>query len=389
MIDLYNPQFLQDPFPFYRQLRTEAPITPALIPQSFLVSRYDDVVAVLKRPAVFSSTIGTNRRASLLASSFVTKDAPEHTRLRGMVSRNFAPRVIELLAPRVRAVSHQLIDAIIASGRRDMDLIADFALPLPLTIIADMLGVDPEHNQDFHRWSDILLASSDTPSTVPEEVVQTAVAEFSEYFRRHYRERIAAPGSDLLSQLTRAEAGDQPMATEDMLAYVALLLIAGNETTANLLGNTFAALTDFPDQLAKVQAQPELAPQLVEESLRFNGPAPVVFRRTLADTELAGMTIPENHRLLLLLSSANRDDAQFPDPDRFDVERDASRHVAFAQGPHFCLGAPLARLEGSIALEVLLSRLTDFRRLNESVKWRQTPLVRGPASLPLAFQLRL
>jgi len=389
MIDLYNPQFLQDPFPFYRQLRTEAPITPALIPQSFLVSRYDDVVAVLKRPAVFSSTIGTNRRASLLASSFVTKDAPEHTRLRGMVSRNFAPRVIELLAPRVRAVSHQLIDAIIAGGRRDMDLIADFALPLPLTIIADMLGVDPEHNQDFHRWSDILLASSDTPSTVPEEVVQTAVAEFSEYFRRHYRERIAAPGSDLLSQLTRAEAGDQPMATEDMLAYVALLLIAGNETTANLLGNTFAALTDFPDQLAKVQAQPELAPQLVEESLRFNGPAPVVFRRTLADTELAGMTIPENHRLLLLLSSANRDDAQFPDPDRFDVERDASRHVAFAQGPHFCLGAPLARLEGSIALEVLLSRLTDFRRLNESVKWRQTPLVRGPASLPLAFQLRL
>jgi len=389
MIDLYNPQFLQDPFPFYRQLRTEAPITPALIPQSFLVSRYDDVVAVLKRPAVFSSTIGTNRRASLLASSFVTKDAPEHTRLRGMVSRNFAPRVIELLAPRVRAVSHQLIDAIIAGGRRDMDLITDFALPLPLTIIADMLGVDPEHNQDFHRWSDILLASSDTPSTVPEEVVQTAVAEFSEYFRRHYRERIAAPGSDLLSQLTRAEAGDQPMATEDMLAYVALLLIAGNETTANLLGNTFAALTDFPDQLAKVQAQPELAPQLVEESLRFNGPAPVVFRRTLADTELAGMTIPENHRLLLLLSSANRDDAQFPDPDRFDVERDASRHVAFAQGPHFCLGAPLARLEGSIALEVLLSRLTDFRRLNESVKWRQTPLVRGPASLPLAFQLRL
>ena len=389
MIDLYNPQFLQDPFPFYRQLRTEAPITPALIPQSFLVSRYDDVVAVLKRPAVFSSTIGTNRRASLLASSFVTKDAPEHTRLRGMVSRNFAPRVIELLASRVRAVSHQLIDATIAGGRREMDLITDFALPLPLTIIADMLGVDPEHNQDFHRWSDILLASSDTPSTVPEEVVQTAVAEFSEYFRRHYRERIAAPGSDLLSQLTRAEAGDQPMATEDMLAYVALLLIAGNETTANLLGNTFAALTDFPDQLAKVQAQPELAPQLVEESLRFNGPAPVVFRRTLADTELAGMTIPENHRLLLLLSSANRDDAQFPDPDRFDVERDASRHVAFAQGPHFCLGAPLARLEGSIALEVLLSRLTDFRRLNESVKWRQTPLVRGPASLPLAFQLRL
>jgi cytochrome P450 len=223
---------------------------------------------------------------------------------------------------------------------------------------------------------------------VPEEVVQEAVAAFSEYFRRHYRERIAAPGSDLLSQLTRAEAGEQPMAIEDMLAYVALLLIAGNETTANLLGNTFIALTDFPDQLAKVQAQPELVPQLVEESLRFNGPAPVVFRRTLADTELGGMTIPENHRLILLLASANRDEAQFPDPDRFDVERDASRHVAFAQGPHFCLGAPLARLEGNIALEVLLSRLTGFRRLNESVQWRPTPLIRGPASLPLAFQLR-
>jgi cytochrome P450 len=178
------------------------------------------------------------------------------------------------------------------------------------------------------------------------------------------------------------------MDTEEMLAYVALLLIAGNETTANLLGNTFVALTNFPDQLAKVQAHPELAPKLVEESLRFNGPAPVVFRRALADTELSGTTIPENHRLILLLASANRDEAQFPDADRFDVERDASRHVAFAQGPHFCLGAPLARLEGSIALEVLLSRLTDFRRLNESVTWRKTPLVRGPATLPLAFQVR-
>jgi len=388
MIDLYSPQYLQDPFPFYRQLRAEAPITPALIPQTFLVSRYDDVVTVLKRPAVFSSTSGANRRATLIGSSFVTKDAPEHTRLRGMVSRNFAPRVIELLAPRVRAVSNQLIDAIIAGGRREMDLIADFALPLPLTIIADLLGVDPEHNQDFHRWSDILLASADNPPTVSEEAVQQAVAEFSDYFRRHYRERIAAPGNDLLSQLTRAEAGEQPMDTEEMLAYVALLLIAGNETTANLLGNTFTALTDFPDQLAKVQAHPELAPKLVEESLRFNGPAPVVFRRALAETELGGTAIPENHRLILLLSSANRDDAQFPDPDRFDVERDASRHVAFAQGPHFCLGAPLARLEGSIALEVLLSRLSDFRRLNESVKWRKTPLVRGPATLPLAFQVR-
>jgi cytochrome P450 len=388
MIDLYSQQYLLDPFPFYRKLRTEAPIAPALIPQTFLVSRYDDVVTVLKQPAVFSSTSGANRRASLIGSSFVTKDAPEHTRLRGMVSRNFAPRVIELLAPRVRAVSNQLIDAIVAGGRRDMDLIADFALPLPLTIIADLLGVDPDHNQDFHRWSDILLASTDTPPTVADDEVQKAVAEFSEYFRRHYRERIASPGNDLISQLTRAGADEQPMATEDMLAYVALLLIAGNETTANLLGNTFAALTDCPDQLAKVQAQPELAPRLVEESLRFNGPAPVVFRRTLAATQLAGMTIPENHRLILLLASANRDDAQFPDPDRFDVERDASRHVAFAQGPHFCLGAPLARLEGSIALDVLLSRLTDFRRLNEAVKWRQTPLVRGPATLPLAFQVR-
>jgi cytochrome P450 len=358
------------------------------MPRTFLVSRYDDVISVLKQPTVYSSTTSASVGPSLLASSFVTKDAPEHTRLRTLVSRNFAPRVIEGLAPRVRAVCHRLLDTVAATGRRQLDLIADFARPLPLVIIAELLGVDPEHIHSFRCWSDVLLTATGNPFAVSEAQIQQAVAEFSEYFTSCYRERVASPAADLLSQLTRAEPGEQPMQVEDMLPYVALLLVAGNETTANLLGNTLIALTDFADEMEKAEARPTCMPQLVEEALRWNSPAPVIFRRTLTDTELAGVRIPAQHRLMLLLSSANRDETRFPDPDRFDSDRETQGHVAFGYGPHFCLGAPLARLEASVALEVLFSRLADLRRIDRNVQWQQTPLVRGPVSLPLSCRIR-
>jgi cytochrome P450 len=359
-----------------------------MMPGAFLVSRHKDVLSVLKQPAIFSSTTGVDVGASLIASSFVTKDAPEHTRLRGLVSRNFAPRVIETLDQRVRQVCEKLIDEIAVGGKREMDLIAEFSRPLPLVIIADLLGIDPQEIKTFRGWSDDLLASAGNPFAVPEEQLSRTISEFSRYFTDRFHERIPAPGGDLLSQLTRAEEGDKPMKTADMLSYVALLLIAGNETTANLLGNALIALTDFPEQLAKVQAQPALIPQLVEEALRYNGPAPIIFRRVLTDTELAGVTISKKSQVMLLLSSANRDEAFFSDPDRLDIERDTRGHVAFGLGPHFCLGAPLARLETTIALEVLLTRLQDFRRLSDPVDWRKTPLIRGPATLPLSFKLR-
>ncbi len=290
--------------------------------------------------------------------------------------------------PRVREVCTKLIDDLLLTGKREMELIADFSRPLPLIIIADLLGIDPQEIMTFRGWSDDLLASAGNPFAVPEEQLQRTIAEFSKYFSERFHERIATPGSDLLSQLTRAEEGDKPMKTADMLSYVALLLIAGNETTANLLGNALIALTDFPEQLQKVQAQPALIPQLVEEALRYNGPAPIIFRRTLTNAELAGVSIPKNSQVMLLLSSANRDETFFPDPDRLDIERDTRGHLAFGLGPHFCLGAPLARLEATIALEVMLTRMQDFRRLSDSIAWRKTPLVRGPATLPLSFSLR-
>jgi cytochrome P450 len=250
-------------------------------------------------------------------------------------------------------------------------------------VIAEILGVDPERRDDFKRWSDALVFSGAMAG-----VAEDTRREFRDYFGGVIEERRKEPREDLISVLTRAEEADT-LSPDEVLAFTMLLLIAGNETTTNLIGNAVLALLDNPDQLAKLQADAALVPNAVEEALRFDSPVQLIMRLSTGNTDVGGATIPAGAMVIPMYASANRDERQFADPDRFDITRANARdHVAFGYGPHFCLGAPLARLEAQVALEAVVGRLNGLRRLEERVEWLPSPLIRGPRRLPLAYEAR-
>lgn len=384
----YNPllpEVKQNPYPYYAQLRQHHPVYRIDPLGAYAVSRYDDVVWMLNHPELFSSagfnTIQIDERPTAM---MVFADPPDHTRLRNLVNRAFTPKMVADLEPRIRSVTDDLIGRAAPAG--EMDLIADLAMPLPVTIIAEILGIDPARKEDFKRWSDHIIL--DFMGQIPEEEhehVHQDMEAFRTYFETAVSERRASPKADLISALVQAEEQQQALTADEVLAFIVLLLVAGNETTTNLIGNAVIALLDHPEGLAKVRTDPSLVPNLVEEALRYDAPVQFLFRRTTQDVELGGTKIAQGTTVLPIFGSANRDERRYPDPDRFDVTRDASGHVAFGHGIHFCLGAPLARLEARIALEALLSRLSDLRRTEEAVELIPSFFLRGPQRLPLTF----
>jgi cytochrome P450 len=314
------------------------------------------------------------------------RDPPDHTRLRGLVSKAFTPRVVEGLRPRIQEIVDGLLDH--AEDRRGMDVIEEFAYPIPVNVICEMLGVPAADHERFKGWSLDLARSLDATLFGAPEVLRRGTEArqgLSDYFRGLIATRRASPRADLLSSLIAAEeAGDKLNETE-LLATCILLLVAGHETTVNLLGNGTLALLRHPDQLRLLREQPGLIVSAVEELLRYDGPVQRTARIPDVDVTIDGHTIAAGDMVMPFIGAADRDPAQFPDPDRLDLQRADNRHIAFGWGIHFCLGAPLARLEGQIAINTLVQRFPKLALATDRPRYRQSLTLRGLEALPVAF----
>lgn len=394
-----NPLLLTgqaNPFPVYAAARRDEPL--AVLPGFNLWSatRYEDCLAILKNPEVFSSN-GQAYGPELFSRSgglpieeqtpsMLVQDPPNHTRLRGLVNKAFTPRMVAQLEPRIRQVATELLDRVAETGR--IDIIDDIATPLPVIMIAEILGVPPEDRADFKRWSDALVAALGGGLLTPQISTEAIAArdEFIAYFNRIFELRRREPREDLVSNLLKLEAEGDHLTADEVLSMCILLLVAGNETTTNLIGNAMLALTEFPEQRERLLANPSLVPSAIEEVLRFYPPVQATVRFPKRDVELRGQTIGARQPVVVWLASANRDEAVFPDPDTFDVARENNRHLSFGLGIHFCLGAPLARLEAKVALEELLRRMPSFRRADGAPLPRINSFIfYGVRGLPLAF----
>ena len=365
---------------------------PGLRSRIYTVSRYSEVSAVLRDPETFSSEImggsqveSMNAQGDIAPTSgaIIAQDPPEHQRQRGIISRGFTPRRIADLELAIRKNTEELFAAFERTGR--CELMEEFANPLPVRVIADLLGLDPARRDDFKRWSTALIVGSTQPGA-DMAANQKLFREFREYMTGVIEERRATPGEDLISTLIHSGEGEGILDPGQVISFASLLLAAGSETTTNLIGNAVLALLRHPEQLERVQADARLIPALVEETLRYDSPIQLTMRLATRDTTLAGVEIPRGSIVAVLLASANRDESVFDDPDRFDIDRQPGvPHMGFGFGNHFCIGASLARLEGLIALETILGRLRGLRGTPESVERHGSFLVRGPGALPLHF----
>ena len=404
---------MDDPYPIYRRLREEAPVHHNAERRIWSVTRYDDVMHVLKTPEVFSSRamftmvmaggrekmptpslgfvrflwkIVTKVRLNPLefftARNLIAEDGERHASMRAVVNRGFTPRQIAAWEPRVRA----LVEQCVAPLRRGepFDVVADLAVPVPVTIIAEMLGIPSEQSRDFKRWSDHVIRMTtgadrdllrfDAKNTDP-------ILEFMTTMRGLARDRRANPRDDLISTIVAQQEGETALTDREVVQFVLLLLVAGNETTTNLIGNLTNALLEHPGELRKVADDPARIPDLVEEGLRYDSPVQVVFRTAAQDTELRGVRIPKGDFVAVFLGSANRDERVFADPDRLDIDRERTSFPGFGFGKHFCLGASLARLEARVAFEALVPELLRLERADDAIAHVDSFLVRGPKRL--------
>jgi cytochrome P450 len=381
----FDPATRANPYPAYARLREEAPVYQVPGVGAYAIARYEDVSQVLMHPEIFSSLgMGTTDIRGVETRMMIGTDPPDHTRLRSLINRSFTPRMVADLEPHIREVTARFLKDALPGGR--MDLIADLAMPLPVTIIAELLGVDPERRDDFKRWSDRTL-SDDYESMTPEEQQERDrdMDTFISYFEDAVAQRKQHPTNDLIGLLARAESEEQALSFPELIAFIGLLLIAGNETTTNLIGNAMIALVQHPDQIERVRSQPDLIPNMIEEALRYDAPVQYLFRSTTCEVVVSGTTIPEGAAVLPLFGSANRDERRYSRGEEFDITRDAQGHLAFGHGIHFCLGAPLARLEARVAFEMLLPAIDSVTLDIEGIEYVESTFLRGPKQLPLTF----
>ena len=385
------PAAMRDnPYPYYVMALQMAPVLYNDRIAAWNVFSYEGCRSILRNPALFSSDAshfleGVNReRQSMLGS-----DPPRHTELRGLVNLAFTPRRVAALEPRIREITSEILDRVLPAGR--MDLVEDLSYPLPVIIIAELLGVPPEDRAVFKRWSTELVARLGTdvgPNQAIPEDLRRIQDEFGAYFEEQIERHRREPKGDLIDALLKAEIDGSKLTTEELLSFCILLLVAGNETTTNLIGNAVRCFLDYPAELERLRADLALVPAAVEEVLRFRSPVQATIRFAMEDTELGGQTIRRGQRAIVWLAAANRDPAEFPDPDRFDVGRQPNRHLAFGLGIHFCLGAPLARLEAKVAIEELLRRVPSFRRGDDAaLEPVEGFIMHGVKRLPLVFEI--
>lgn len=392
---IWDADVRQNPHALYKTMRENDPVTLAIGPVSgnrfWFFTRYDDVQAVLKDQRFGKDT---RRLPGDMALKFnppdedpvfaavnrhmLNLDPPDHTRLRALVHKAFTPRIIEALKPRIGQIASDLLDAMAASG--SVDLIESFAFPLPITVIAELLGVPVADQEKFRKWTKVLLFSPDPDAN------REAAMEFAMYANALIDERRDAPQNDIISTLVSVEEQGDRLDRMELLSMIFLLLVAGHETTVNLIGNGMLSLLTHPDQRALLASNPALMPSAVEEILRYNGPIETPPARfAMQDVEWGGQHIQAGDLIMPALLAANRDPAVFPDPDRFDITRNPNPHIAFGFGIHYCLGAPLARLEGTIAIDALLTRFPSLAldADPDALEWGDGLLIRGLKALPV------
>jgi pimeloyl-[acyl-carrier protein] synthase len=408
LLKLASGSARSDPYPIYHKVRSISPVV-FVPPHNWVVSRYEDVDHVLSDPTFSSDganaalnprrkdvaqrreNMSANHPVSILLEWMLFKDGEDHTRLRNLVGQVFTRRRVEDLRPRI----HEIIDDLLGktAGSEHIDLISDFAFPFPVTVICELIGIPAEDQDLFQEWGQPLARALD-PTTSPEEEekqlveADKAAVLFIDYFSELIARRKAEPADDLLTDLIDAQEGGEHLSERELIAMCLLLLGAGTGTTRNLIGNGMLALLQNPDQLELLRSDPSLTHNAVEELLRFAGPIQGSVRIALTDTEIAGTKIPLGEEVIVLISAANRDPARFPNPDNLDLTREDVRHLAFSGGAHFCLGAPLARLEARIAFEEVLRRFPRMRLATDEPKWRDTFTIRALESLPLEVETR-
>ena len=391
----FLPSFEADPYPAYASLRASEPVHFSAALQAWVLTGYEECEAVLRDDAAFSSSpltargqlaavLQEQRRAFPLGEvpTVLSSDPPVHTRLRTLLNRAFTPRAIEGLRPRIEELAVALL-AEARAGER-FDAIGGFAQPLPIIVIAELLGVPSSDRDRFKRWSTAIARTTNvlnSPAVL--EAAREATVELVAYMDEILARRRREPGADILTALLEAEEDGARLSHEELLAFSILLLLAGHETTTNLIGNGLLALAQHPEQAARLRAEPALAPSAVEELLRYDSGVQGVIRFARGAVELGGCAIEEGATLLLMLGAANRDPRQFEEPDALDLGREPNRHLSFGRGIHFCLGAPLARLEGQIAFAALLERFPELRVIEDGVQRSGTLVLRGVGRLEL------
>jgi cytochrome P450 len=394
---IYNPllpEFHANPYPFYRRLREEDPVHASPL-GIWVLTRYEDAVMILRDPRFGREGIAELQEARLGAArarpknsrDMLFRDPPDHTRLRALVSRAFTPRVVEEMRPHIQEIVDGLLDRVEGSGR--MDVIEDLAYPLPVRVICEMLGVPTSDQEVFRQWSADIARSLDAALFPADSGVGTRGQEASDALKEYFRSLIAVrrkhPQPDLLSGLIAAEEQCDKLSEAELLSTCVLILIAGHETTVNLIGNGLLALLKNRDQLRALAGDPSLIQTGIEELLRYDGPVQRTSRMTMADVEIGEKKIAKDSVVVAAIGAANRDPAYFADPERLDVARKDNRHIAFGFGIHFCLGASLARIEGQVAIGTLLRRMPALKLVSDTPEWRESSVLRGLKTLPVTF----
>jgi cytochrome P450 len=397
-VNILSPDFKSNPFPLLARLRAEQPVCRVTLPDKtpvWLVTRYEDVKTLLTDERFAKNRYNALTPEQLrrqpwvppmfrpLERTMIDLDPPDHTRLRQLVHKAFTPRLIERMRERVQTLANELLDAVSQKG--EMDLIRDYALPLPMTIITEILGVPIQDRDKFHKWSKVIVSVNQFNANWR---VIPAIWKFNRYLRRFFRVRRDDLRDDLVSALMQAEEDCDRMSEDELLAMVFLLLVAGHETTVNLIGSGTLELLQHPDQIEKLRRDPSLIKSAIEELLRYTAPVFMSTERyAREDVTIQGVTIPRGEMALGVIGSANRDETVFENPDTLDLERAPNKHLSFGLGIHYCLGASLARLEAEIAINTLLGRMPDLRLkgAQESLRWRRSLILRGLDALPVKF----
>lgn len=397
--NLHNPEVRANPYPFYTQLRSQDPVHWDEAMGFWVLTRYADIASVYA-DARFSRAQGLRRGFERLpeaeqriaepvyhsfSKTMFYSDPPYHTRLRGLVNNAFTPNAVEQMRPHVQRMVDSLLDAVQTQG--EMDAIHDLAHPLPILVISQMLGLPAEERGRFKQWSDDLFAILGSVPHAPEsmERASRSLAELTDYLTTLSHSRRQQPQNDLISALVGVVEKGQRLTQEELIANVTILLSAGHETTSNLIGNGLLALLRNPDQMQKLRDHPKLVPSAVEEMMRYDNPVQIAYRSAAEDIEIGGKYMRKGQLVNSVLAAGNRDPERFSEPDQFDISRDEGRQLGFGLGIHFCIGAPLVRLEAQIAFSTILRRFPELHLATENLEWQEHPIFRGVKSLPLTF----
>jgi cytochrome P450 len=382
----FRPRTLEEisqTYSWFADMRSRQPVFYNEELQMWQVFRYEDVITVLTDYNRFSSRPIMRFNGGFLRETLVSKDPPEHRKLRNLVNQAFTPRAVAHLSDRITQITQELLDQARAKGK--MDVVSDIAFPLPAKVIAEMLGVPDEDWDIFQRWARV-DGSDPTVMRRDPARIQRMQQDMFTYFSGLLEDRRRSPREDLITALCNAEVDGERLSERELVSFCMLLLFAGQETTKNLIANAILCFTDHPDTMDRLIREPALMPSAIEEVLRYLSPVWFLFRSTRTDVELGGQHIPANQPVLAWIASANHDPDQFSEPERLDIEREPNRHVAFGHGVHFCVGAPLSRLEAKIALPMMLDQLKGLQRVKDFPITVNTGIVFVIRSLPVTFQ---